>query len=484
MTLFVLLMLAAGDSPEASTRALSEDELSGWPAAELRLVRNEIFARRGHVFSSEDLKTHFAATDWYKPDKPVSDAELSQLERDNIALLKRLEATKPTEPSLFPAGVKGKMGFIDATGKLKLSAVYEDAGDFSEDLAAVRLDGKWGYIDAKGTLVIPATLEGRPREFRLGLAPMQKDGKWGFIDTRGEVRVTPAWADVRGYAQGLSVVLRDRKYGLIDRRGTVVVEPTYDRIDAPGEGLWVVTASSGRGAVNRRGELVVPPTFLELGAFSEGLAAAKTKEGWGFIDRRGNWVIKPRFVHAAGFVDGLAAVNDGGRRGFINRSGELKLTDSAWTSVQSFSQGLAPVATWPKDEEDPFGAGPSDVLAWHYIDKQGREVISQLPCVYSEKTTTITGPVGPGPGTYTEKQARACDFAAPFDGPWARVRSARNKIYYLNTGGSRVLSGDDEVRGFRGALTLVVGTTAKGGDSYRYVNRTGKVVFKWEKAPE
>ncbi len=41
-----------------------------------------------------------------------------------------------------------KWGYIDKTGKDIISAIYEDASDFSEGLGMVSINGKFGYIDA------------------------------------------------------------------------------------------------------------------------------------------------------------------------------------------------------------------------------------------------------------------------------------------------------------------------------------------------
>jgi len=46
---------------------------------------------------------------------------------------------------------------------------YDDARDFSEGLAAVRVGGKWGYIDRSGKMVIPPRFL-RAEPFRGGLA--------------------------------------------------------------------------------------------------------------------------------------------------------------------------------------------------------------------------------------------------------------------------------------------------------------------------
>lgn len=53
--------------PESNSRVYTMDELSALSKEELRLARNEIFARHGRKFSSEDLQTHFSAQPWYTP---------------------------------------------------------------------------------------------------------------------------------------------------------------------------------------------------------------------------------------------------------------------------------------------------------------------------------------------------------------------------------------------------------------------------------
>ncbi|MDH3259320.1 MAG: WG repeat-containing protein, partial [Deltaproteobacteria bacterium] len=48
----------------------------------------------------------------------------------------------------------GRWGFISCAGKIAISPKYDDARDFSEGLAKVKISGKWGYIDRSGNLVI------------------------------------------------------------------------------------------------------------------------------------------------------------------------------------------------------------------------------------------------------------------------------------------------------------------------------------------
>jgi hypothetical protein len=76
--------------PDSSDRLLSADELGNYSALELRIARNEIFARNGFRFSDPSLRAHFSQFDWYQPTSDT--VELSATEKANVALLKSAEA--------------------------------------------------------------------------------------------------------------------------------------------------------------------------------------------------------------------------------------------------------------------------------------------------------------------------------------------------------------------------------------------------------
>lgn len=76
--------------PDSSERLLSAAELGGLGASELRIARNEIFARHGFRFSDPALRAHFGRFDWYRPTSVTVD--LSEIEKANVALLKSAEA--------------------------------------------------------------------------------------------------------------------------------------------------------------------------------------------------------------------------------------------------------------------------------------------------------------------------------------------------------------------------------------------------------
>ena len=55
----------------------------------LRLARNEIYARHGHIFKDPDLRAYFSARSWYAP--LAKETPLSAVERYNVDLIQRVE---------------------------------------------------------------------------------------------------------------------------------------------------------------------------------------------------------------------------------------------------------------------------------------------------------------------------------------------------------------------------------------------------------
>lgn len=80
--------------PESHMRLLTGEELARVSPEELRFARNEIFARRGRMFTSPELQAYFEAKSWYqgtvKPED-FTDSMLNEFEKENINLIKTRE---------------------------------------------------------------------------------------------------------------------------------------------------------------------------------------------------------------------------------------------------------------------------------------------------------------------------------------------------------------------------------------------------------
>ena len=80
-----------GNWPEASQRPLKTADVENLPKSELEFMRNEIFARHGYCFAKKELRQQFENEDWYVPNTVDIKGYLTDLEKRNIALIKRYE---------------------------------------------------------------------------------------------------------------------------------------------------------------------------------------------------------------------------------------------------------------------------------------------------------------------------------------------------------------------------------------------------------
>jgi hypothetical protein len=76
--------------PDSDRRLLTASDLAGLDAEQLRLARNEIFARRGRRFVDPALRAHFQQFDWYQPTS--TEVALNRIEVTNVEAIRRAEA--------------------------------------------------------------------------------------------------------------------------------------------------------------------------------------------------------------------------------------------------------------------------------------------------------------------------------------------------------------------------------------------------------
>ncbi len=91
---------AGGDYviPDSSSRQLDSSDLSGLSEWELRVARNEIYARHGRMFNDSALDSYFRGKSWYVPSIPAENFDdntyLSKTELKNAKLISDYEASK------------------------------------------------------------------------------------------------------------------------------------------------------------------------------------------------------------------------------------------------------------------------------------------------------------------------------------------------------------------------------------------------------
>lgn len=304
--------------------------------------------------------------------------------------------SKP-HPGLYPVrAADGKWGFIDATGKFRIPAEYNSAGEFSDGVAYVY---RWtgdrrvnGIVDPSGKFTELPTNDYEVT-FYEGLARVQTgtgERLYGFIDRTGREVIPRRFYDAGPFSEGLAWVAewKDRKllYGFIDRTGSYVIPLQFTSQPrdfhngyawAPGEFVY--------GMIDRTGKMVFADkvSWVDYG-YGEGLLAAisstEPREGV-YLDTRGQVAFKiPAWTERtalqrseaelswrqfnAPFQEGLAAFRSFNKIGFIDRTGKVAIP-AQFRGTRGFFGGRAAVMV----------IGERGEYVWGYIDRTGEMVI-------------------------------------------------------------------------------------------------------------
>lgn len=79
----------------------------------------------------------------------------------------------------------GKWGYADQQDHFVIAPQFEEAGDFSGDYAAVKIDKQWGFIDRSGRIAIKPAYD-EVGQFSDGLVRVKQGERWIYIDIKGQ----------------------------------------------------------------------------------------------------------------------------------------------------------------------------------------------------------------------------------------------------------------------------------------------------------
>jgi hypothetical protein len=81
-----------GRFPEASQTILSQNYLRGQSCFDLKIMRNEIFARHGYIFKTPDMVSYFNGQSWYRARYADVTPMLSDIEKKNAQSIREAES--------------------------------------------------------------------------------------------------------------------------------------------------------------------------------------------------------------------------------------------------------------------------------------------------------------------------------------------------------------------------------------------------------
>lgn len=265
--------------------------------------------------------------------------------------------------NLARVGVQHKYGFINESGKILIEPVFNDAGDFTEGLAMVGIDNMYGFIDRFGKQIVPLQYE-MVSAFSDGLAGFYIQGKWGYINNKGKVVIEPKYENAGAFKNGLAPVSENGLYGYINKKGQYEIKPKFNYAYNFSEGLAEISVNGKYGYIDRKGNLVIQPIFENAQDFNEGVAAVMQKGKWGYINKKGSFVIAPVYEMADSFSEGRAAVYDGKNWGYIDIEGNMTIP-AQYSYIERFYKGLAAV----RFEDALSYIDRGGKLIWHEVEE-------------------------------------------------------------------------------------------------------------------
>jgi hypothetical protein len=215
-------------------------------------------------------------------------------------------------------------------GKLAIDSLFDEAGYFTEGLAAVKVGNKWGYIDTAARYVIALQFEGAGPFFD-GLAPAKAGTHWGFIRKDGAFAFPPQFDSALEFTKGLAPVKAGRKWGFMDTAGKYLIKPRFDGVDVWCfyHGLaWVKVARTWM-LIDKTGSCVYCASPRDIMArFGSEPVYERIGDKYGYKDSAGTLIIAPQFDLAEPFYKGIAAVKAGGEWGYIDKTGRYVWKES------------------------------------------------------------------------------------------------------------------------------------------------------------
>ncbi|MCB0488752.1 MAG: WG repeat-containing protein [Cyclobacteriaceae bacterium] len=199
---------------------------------------------------------------------------------------------------ILPDGTIKKISFEGITISRSSPPILDDTqiiAEESEGLRGIKRKGKFGFIDKEGRLRIANRYESISN-FHNGLAAVRILGKWGFVDKQDKIAINPSYEEVSDFLQDVAIVKRG-KFGIINKDGNLVLDTRYDAIHQLKTQNFIVGNNNLKGLASRNGEILIDPRFDDLEDLGNGYVIVKRENKYGLLTREGLSVIPMIYDH-------------------------------------------------------------------------------------------------------------------------------------------------------------------------------------------
>ncbi|MFN8341762.1 MAG: WG repeat-containing protein [Cyclobacteriaceae bacterium] len=156
-----------------------------------------------------------------------------------------------------------KAGFLDQNGRLRVANRYDDAMDFHEGVAGVKVVGKWGFINQDDQFVVQPAYD-TVFSFIQGLALVRRANRYGLVQPDGSVALPMRYDSIQRLPSGRYRLYLEGAVGLADARGKLFIDPRFESIEDLNNGFLVVRQHGLAGLVDETGISVIPLQYDQL----------------------------------------------------------------------------------------------------------------------------------------------------------------------------------------------------------------------------
>jgi YARHG domain-containing protein len=172
------LSVAPGTMYLFQTTALTDTLLHGVSLYELRILRNEVYARHGRRFETPWLRDYFKNEPWYTPRASFTIAELSENEKANVKVIQAVEARRHEELSTRELSNRDVDGLFPEIARRLRNEIFARHGRTFKDphLQSYFASQDWYHADPKFLLTSLSPIERKNVDFILAYEARAKEG--------------------------------------------------------------------------------------------------------------------------------------------------------------------------------------------------------------------------------------------------------------------------------------------------------------------
>lgn len=223
----------------------------------------------------------------------------------------------------LPFAENNKWGFIDESGKIMISPIYDFVDEFSEGLALCSKNGKLGFIDKSESIIIPFEYD-EAESFKSGIAIVEKNDFYGVINRANKVILPFKYDFVGGLNANLMLVEENSKYGFANKKGQLIIAPSYEYASDFKNGFAIVEKDNKKGIIDSKAQFVIPMIYSWLELPNQyGVIRAKKDSLFGLIDISGEEILPFSYNQIGSVSSGLLLIRSGTKYGYSNYKGEI-----------------------------------------------------------------------------------------------------------------------------------------------------------------